>query len=54
MKQVADIEGPVLHHKSPKTRQKLDNVPPGLAVIEHLFLLQNEAISFIPGNDWTA
>ena len=54
MEQVADIEAPVLQHKSPKNRQKLDNVPPGLTVIEHLFLLRNEAISFVPGHDWTA
>ena len=54
MEQVADIEAPVLPHKSQKNWQKLDNVPPGLAVIQHLFLLQNEAISFVPGNDWTA
>ena len=54
MEQVADIEAPVVQHKSPKHRQKLDNVPQGLAVIQHLFLLQNKAISFVPGNDWTA
>ena len=54
MEQVADVEASVLPHKSPKNRQKLDNVSPALTVIQHLFLRQNEAISFVPGNDWTA
>ena len=53
MEQVADIEAPVLPCKSPKNWQKLYNFPPGLAVIQDLFL-ENEAISFVPGIDWTA
>ena len=48
MEQVADIEASVLPQKSAKNRQKLDKFSPGLAVIQHLFLRQNEAISFVP------
>ena len=54
MEQVADIETPVLQLKSPKIVGNLITFPPGLAVIQDLFLLQNKAISFVPGNDWTA
>lgn len=43
MEQVAVVDALVLQHKSTKISSKVDNVPPGVSEIKHLFALQNEA-----------
>ena len=51
MEQVAVVDALVLQHKSTKISSKVDNVPPGVSEIKHLFALQNEATCFWTSSD---